>query len=70
MKRGFLFVFLRTDDNKDVAVYVKASMVDIKTVIDPLVGGKTIIVQEAHSTKMSFELDNGDYVAREIVRLV
>ena len=29
---------LCTDDLKDVAIYVKASVVDIRTIIEPLVG--------------------------------
>lgn len=29
---------LRTDDLKDVAIYVKASTVDIRSIIEPLIG--------------------------------
>jgi len=61
---------LRTDDMMDVAVYVKASTVDIRSIIEPLVGSGLVVTQEIHSTKMSFVKNNSDYVIREILRLI
>ena len=29
---------LYTDDNKDVGIYVKASTVDMRTIVEPLIG--------------------------------
>lgn len=64
------FKNLYTDDNKDVAVYVKASVVDIRTIVEPLVGNSLVVSEMSHSTKVSFSKLNTDYVIREILRLV
>ena len=61
---------LYTDDLKDVQVYVKASTVDIRSIIEPLIGHELIISESLHSTKMSFSKNNDEYVIREILRLI
>ncbi len=61
---------LYTDDMKDVAVYVKASAVDIRTMIEPMIGHNLIVTQTEHSTKLSFTKTNEEYVMREILRFV
>lgn len=61
---------LYTDDLKDVAVYVKASIVDIRAIIEPLIGHRLPVSEEKHSTKMTFRMSNEEYVMREIVRIV
>lgn len=61
---------LYTDDLKDVAIYVKASIVDIRSIIEPLIGRELTISQTRHSTKISFFKDNNDYCIREILRLI
>lgn len=61
---------LYTDDLKDVSIYVKASVVDIRSIIEPLIGRDLIVTQQRHSTKLSFTKDNTEYVLREIVRLI
>jgi len=61
---------LYTDDLKDVAIYVRASVVDIRAIIEPLIGNSLKVSQEVHSTKLSFRKDNDEYVIREIVRLI
>lgn len=61
---------LYTDDEKDVQVYVKASIVDIRNIIEPLVGHKLKASESKHSTMLSFTKDNDEYVIREIARLV
>ncbi len=61
---------LYTDDLKDVSVYVKASTVDIRSIVEPLIGHDLIVTQTKHSTKMSFTKNNNEYVVREIVRLI
>lgn len=58
------------DEGKDVSIYVKASIVDIRTVIEPLIGGDLIVSQTRASTKMSFTKRNEDYTMREIVRFI
>ena len=60
---------LYTDDLKDVSVYVKASTVDMRSIIEPLIGNNLIVTQSKHSTKMTFSKPNSEYVVREIVRL-
>ena len=54
---------------KDVSVYVKASTVDMRSIVEPLIGNNLIITQSKHSTKMTFTKPNSEYVVREIVRL-
>ena len=61
---------LYTDDFKDVAVYVKASTVDIRSIVEPLIGHNLIVTESGHSTKMSFSKPNQEYVIREILRFV
>lgn len=60
---------LYTDDLKDVSVYVKASTVDMRSIVEPLIGNNLIVTQSKHSTKMTFSKPNSEYVVREIVRL-
>ena len=61
---------LYTDDLKDVAIYVRASVVDIRSIIEPLIGRDLIVTQTSHSTLLSFSKGNEDYVIREILRLI
>ncbi|MBQ4439586.1 MAG: hypothetical protein II909_00400 [Kiritimatiellae bacterium] len=61
---------LYTDDMKDVRVYVKASIVDIRAIVEPLIGHNLTVSQSDRSTLLTFSLDNEEYVIREIVRLV
>lgn len=61
---------LRDDNNLDVEVYVKASLIDIRKIIEPLVGSELVVSHTKHSTKLSFTKPNEDYTIREIVRFV
>lgn len=61
---------LYTDDLKDVAIYVKASIVDIRSIIEPLVGYALTVTESKHSTKISFTKPNDEYVVREMLRLI
>lgn len=49
---------LRTDDNKDVQTYVKASLFDIMPLIKSVVGDTVTHTSGEHSTKVSFTLNN------------
>ena len=60
---------LRTDNNQDVAIYVQASCMNIRNIIEPLIGHELVVTQENRATKMTFEKLNTDYVIREIIRL-
>ena len=42
---------LYTDDLKDVAIYVKASIVDIRSIVEPLIGHNLMVTETEHSTK-------------------
>lgn len=59
-----------TDDMKDTAVYVKASLFDIQSILEPLIGQHLTKSETKHSTKITFSKSNNEYVMREILRLV
>ncbi|MBO4771818.1 MAG: hypothetical protein J5595_04700 [Bacteroidales bacterium] len=61
---------LYTDDFKDVAIYVKASTVDIRSIVEPLIGHILVVSETKHSTKLSFTKPNNEYVMRELIRLI
>ena len=61
---------LEIDDCKDVPIYVKASIIDIKGVIEPLIGEGLIVSQAKTSTRMTFTKRNEDYTMREIMRFI
>lgn len=61
---------LRTDEINDVRVYVKASTVDIRAIVEPLIGSELMVTQLKSSTMLSFSLSNGNYILREIFRLI
>jgi hypothetical protein len=61
---------LYTDDLKDIAIYVKASVVDIRSIVEPLLGHNLVVTQTAHSTKLSFTKSNDEYVMRELMRYI
>ncbi len=61
---------LYTDDLKDVAIYVKASIVDIRSIVEPLIGHALTVTEAKHSTKISFTKPNDEYVMREMLRLI
>lgn len=60
---------LRTDDNKDIAVYVSASVWNIQEILNPLIGVNLQVSNNKHSTDLSFSLPNGNYILSEINRL-
>ena len=51
---------LYTDDLKDVKVYVKASTVDIRSIIEPLIGHNLTVTQNKRSTVMTFTKPNDE----------
>lgn len=61
---------LETEEVHDVKLYVKASIADIRNIIEPLVGAGLYFVQNDSSTIISFTKPNADYLIREINRLV
>ncbi len=61
---------LYTDDLKDVRVYVKASTVDIRSIVEPLIGHNLTVTQNKRSTIMTFVKPNDEYITREILRFI
>ncbi len=61
---------LETEFEKDVSIYVKASITDIREVIEPLVGIGLRFSQSANVSYISFTKANEDYLMREIIRYV
>jgi hypothetical protein len=61
---------LYTDDEKDVQVYVKASLMDIRQILEPLLGTNLICTQNNSSTKMTFSKPNAEHVMRQILHFV
>lgn len=58
----------KTFDAHDVKLYVKASITDIKEILEPLVGTQLQHTQKDRETVLYFEKPNGDYLIREIIR--
>lgn len=61
---------LETEFQKDVAIYVKASITDIRVIIEPLVGTGLKFSQSANVSDISFSKPNEDYLMREIMRYI
>lgn len=61
---------LYTDDFKDVKIYVKASITDIRDIVEPLIGSNLKLTQEDRSTIISFVKPNEEYVMRQILKFV
>ena len=61
---------LKDDDGLDVSVYVKSSLVDIRNIIEPLIGHKLPLSQTKRATQISFTKPNEDYSIREIMRFI
>lgn len=61
---------LLDDEGREVAVYVKASITDIRNVIDPLLGFSVSVTQSKRSSEITFTKNNQEYTMREIIRLI
>ena len=59
---------LSTEEFHDVRLYVKASLADIRDVLEPLIGTGISFVQNKVSTIISFEKNNAEYLTREILK--
>jgi hypothetical protein len=58
------------DAIKEVDIYVKASLADIRNTLEPLIGVGIAHTQSKSSTVLSFSKPNGDLVIREIMRFI
>lgn len=61
---------LLDDEGREVMVYVKSSLADIRTIIEPLIGNSLPITQNGRATNISFTKRNEDYTMREIMRFI
>ena len=61
---------LETEFYKDAALYVKASITDIREVIEPLIGTGIRFSQSKNVSDISFTKPNEDYLIREILQFI
>lgn len=59
-----------TDDGKDAAIYVKASLIDIESIIKPLINTDITYITGTRSTQLTFEKSNDEYFMRELIRYI
>ena len=59
---------LETEFDKDVSIYVKASITDIREKLEPLLGTSLRFSQSKNVSYISFTKKNEDYLMREILR--
>ncbi len=59
---------LWTEFQHDVGIYVKASITDIKQVLEPLLGTNLSFIQNEKVSILSFHKPNTEYMMREILR--
>lgn len=58
------------DEGREVAIYVKSSLTDIRNIIEPLIGHSLPISETKRATQFSFTKRNEDYTMREILRFI
>lgn len=61
---------LETEFQHDVGIYVKASITDIREVLEPLLGTALTFTQNANVSLLSFRKPNEDYLMREVLRYI
>lgn len=61
---------LETEFQDDVSIYVKASITDIRQVLEPLLGTNLRFNQNVNASFLSFRKSNEDYLMREILRYI
>jgi hypothetical protein len=59
---------LSTEEHHDIKLYVKASITDIRNIIEPLAGTGLSSIQPESATILSFVKPNTDYITREILQ--
>ena len=61
---------METEFQKDVKIYVKASITDIREILEPLLGTSLQFTQNPKVSILSFRKPNEDYLMRELLRLI
>jgi len=61
---------LTTENNQDVQIYVRASIADIRAIVEPLIGAGIEFIQTRSATSISFVKPNSNYIMRELLRFI
>lgn len=61
---------LQTERNNDIKVYIKASITDIRAILEPLIGTGISFTSEVNRSIISFTKPNTEYLMREILRFI
>ena len=61
---------LVTENNNDVRIYVRASITDIRSILEPLIGTGLNFTQQDNYSIISFTKRNDEYMMREILRYI
>lgn len=61
---------LQTEFQSNVSIYVKASITDIRHVLEPLLGTSLQFIQNTNVSVISFRKSNEDYLMRELLRYI
>lgn len=61
---------LKTENNNDVRIYVRASITDIRSVLEPLLGTGLAFMQQDKYSILYFTKSNDEYLMREILRYI
>lgn len=61
---------LKDDVGLEISIYVKSSLADIRSIIEPLIGHSLPLTQTKRATQISFTKSNEDYTMREIMRFI
>ena len=61
---------METEFQKDVRIYVKASITDIRSVVEPLLGTSLHFTQNQKVSILSFRKSNEEYLMRELLRYI
>ena len=61
---------LETEFEREVGIYVKASITDMREILEPLLGTSLSFNQNANVSYLSFSKTNEDYLMREIMRYI
>lgn len=61
---------LETEFQQDVGIYVRASITDIRAILEPLLGTSLRFTKDPNVSLLSFNKPNEDYLMREILRYI
>ena len=61
---------LETEFEREVGIYVKASITDMRAILEPLLGTSLSFNQSANVSYLSFSKTNEDYLMREIIHYI